>query len=197
MKRVIGLAAACVVISCAMISMADEAWPVWRHTVSGSGIFAASDTFMGGSSAFGMVLEYELTLPQQFAAFVNYREMEYESDGWDYTMQTRLKTEGDLSGLSFGGRYYPINTPRFQVYGEGGYGSWSMDEDDYRNGAFDRHNEYDANVILLGVGIRAPLFDLPLDLMANVVVGYLWWDEEWGTDDDLYLAAGLGLGLRF
>jgi hypothetical protein len=72
-----------------------------------------------------------------------------------------------------------------------------MEEDDYRNGFFDERSDYDADVVLLGVGVRVPIFDLPLDLMANVLLGYLWWDEAWGTDDDLYLAAGLGLGLHF
>lgn len=197
MKQMLKRAAVLLALSVAVNSMAQEEWQAWRQTFSGWGVGAASDTFMGGSSAFGFVLDYELALPHRFAAFVNYREMEYESDGLDYTMQTDLETDGELSGLSFGGRFYPIIRQGFQVYCEGGYGLWNMEEDDYRNGIFDGHYDYDADVVLLGVGVRVPLFDLPLDLMANLQLGYLWWDEAWGTDDDLYLAAGMGLGLHF
>lgn len=198
MARIIGWAAVC--LAAVGAGAAEEtAWKPWEHRVTAGGLAAFSQTFQGGSSAFGYVVDYELSLPRCFSLFANYRAVNYESDGWDYTMTTVLETEGTLDGLTFGGRYTPgLSLQRIRPYVEAGFGLWNLEEDDYRNFVFDDHNKYDANAILLGGGARVRIFDLPLDLVASATLAYLWWDDDLtGGDDDLYIAFGLGLSAKF
>lgn len=192
------IAAACATLAMAVTtSLAEGEWKPWRSSISGGGTFGLSDTAFSDSTASGFFVDYELSLPHNFGLFVNYRAMDYESSGWDYIRTTRLRTEGELEGVTAGGRYYPYAGRHARVYVELGYGLWDLSEDNFRNGMFDEHDDFDANIVMLGGGVRVPLFDSPLELLFNVGWGYLWWDTEHYSDDDLYATFGVGVGLTF